>query len=72
METQGSLVRGSRETDIRLTEREIEAVSLGLRTLLITMTYDEALCAVAAAGLAKLHSVSPGPAAPPPLSVRAN
>ena len=72
METQGVLVRGSSETDIRLTEREIEAVSLGLRTLLISMTYDEALCGVAASGLAKLHSVSPSPASPPPLSVRAD
>jgi hypothetical protein len=69
METPGSLVRGSNEADIRLTEWEIAAVSLGLRTLLITMTHDEALCGVAAAGLAKLARVAPSPASPPPMSV---
>lgn len=51
MEAPLSSVRRDDEIDIRLSEREIEAVSLGLRTLLLTMADDEALCGVATAAL---------------------
>jgi hypothetical protein len=37
----------------------MEAVSPGLRTLLITMPRDQALCGLAAAGLAKLPGALP-------------
>jgi hypothetical protein len=50
-------VRGDDEMNVGLTWLEIEAVSLGLRTLLNTQTRDEALCRVATAGLAKLPGV---------------
>jgi len=59
MEAPLSSVRRDDEIDIRLSEREIEAVSLGLRTLLLTMADDEALCGVATAGLSKLPCVLP-------------
>jgi hypothetical protein len=52
-------VRGDDEMSVGLTRLEIEAVSLGLRTLLITQTRDEALCRVATAGLAKLPGIAP-------------
>ncbi len=45
------------EMNVRLTWLEIEAVSLGLRTLLITQPHDGALCEVATTGLAKLPDV---------------
>lgn len=54
-----SPVRSTDEVNIRLTGSEVEAVTLGLRTLLITMPRDEALCGVAAAGLSKLPDVLP-------------
>jgi hypothetical protein len=52
-------VRGDDETSVGLTPLEIEVVSLGLRTLLITQRRDETLCRVATAGLAKLPGVVP-------------
>ncbi len=52
-------VGGNDEMNVRLTWLEIEAVSLGLRTLLITQPHDQALCGVATAGLAKLPEVLP-------------
>ena len=54
-----SPVRCDDEVSIRLTGPEVSAVTLGLRTLLITMPRDEALCGVAAAGLSKLPDVIP-------------
>ncbi len=54
MEESVSSARSDDEMSVRLTGREVEAFSLGLRTLLITMRHDEALCGVATAGLAKL------------------
>jgi hypothetical protein len=59
MEAPLSSVRREDEMNVRLTWLEIEAVSLGLRTLLITQPRDEALCGVATAGLAKLPGVLP-------------
>lgn len=52
-------VGGNDEMNVRLTWLEIEAVSLGLRTLLITQPHDQALCGVATAGLAKLPEILP-------------
>ncbi len=59
MEAPLSSVRSDDQMNVRLTWPEIEAISLGLRTLLITQPHDEALCGVAAAGLAKLPDVLP-------------
>lgn len=51
--------RGDDELSIDLTRLEIEAVALGLRTLLITQQRDEVLCRVATTGLTKLPGVDP-------------
>jgi hypothetical protein len=59
MEAPLSSVRRDDEMNVCLTWLEIEAVSLGLRTLLITQPRDEVLRGVAAAGLAKLPGVLP-------------
>jgi hypothetical protein len=59
MEAPPTPVRGKDEMNVRLTWLEIEAVSLGLRTLLITQPHDQALCGVATAGLAKLPETLP-------------
>jgi copper chaperone CopZ len=47
-------VRCDDEVIVRLTGREVEAVSLGLRTVLITTPHDGTLCDAAATGLSKL------------------
>ena len=52
-------VGGDEETSVGLSWLEIEAISLGLRTLLITQHRDEALCRVATSGLAKLPGIVP-------------